>query len=200
MRALTALFTLVLTSALPAQTLIPGRVLDAQEKPVANVEVLLHALTDSTGEELSKDTSAADGSFQLGARSLNPGAVYFVTVVYNGELFMGEMMRPPFPRDKEYIVRVGVNPIDLSGGSAGGVQEVTPGPVARKDRTAGIIVIMVAALALVAVALFAFRRRPPAYRRWLVELARLEDDLVHNPNDGVLLKRREELRNRLLSD
>lgn len=194
-----ALLLALLSAPLSAQTVIPGRVLDAQEKPVANVEVLLHALTDSNGEQISKDTSSADGSFELRTQRVSPNALYFVTVVYNGELFMGEMMRPPFPRDQEYIVRVGVNPVDLSGGGAGNMQDITPA-VAEEDRTAGLVVIVVAAVAIASVAFFAFRRRPAAYRRWLVELARLEDDLVSNPHDGALLRRREELRNRLLSD
>jgi hypothetical protein len=178
-----------------AQTRISGRVLDADGNPVPGLEVLLHAITETTGTEIDKDTSRTDGAFEVTAAGVNADAVYFVAVVYNGQLFMGDLLRPPFPLDQEYVVRVGVNPIDLSAEAAG--TAVTP-QQAESERTAGIIVVIVAAGVIVSILFFVLRRRPPAQRRWLVELARLEEELAAQADAGeALAARRAELRARL---
>jgi hypothetical protein len=56
----------------------------------------------------------------------------------------------------------------------------------------------VAAGAIIAALLgYGLRRRPATQRRWLVELARIEDDLTTDPDSSALQKRRAELRARL---
>lgn len=186
---------LLFAGAAAAQTRISGRVLDAEGNPVPGIEVLLHAITAATGIEVDKDTSRTDGAFEVTAASVDSDAVYFVTVVYNGQLFMGELLRPPFPVDQEYIVRAGVNPVDLTPEAAG--TAVTP-QQAESDRTAGVIVVIGAVGLIGGILLFVLRRRPPAQRRWLVELARLEEELATHPDAGeALVARRAELRDRL---
>ncbi len=178
-----------------AQDRITGRVADPQGKPVANTEVLLHAVAQSNGNQIDKDTTRADGSFELTVKTVDPKAVYFVAVLWNGQLYIGDMMRAPFPVNQDYIVQVGVNPVDLGAAAPGAAAAPPPAPASR---TAGIIVVLAAAALIVGVLLFALRRRPPARRRWLVELARLEDELAAHPEaEGPLQKRRTELRARL---
>lgn len=186
---------LCLASTAAAQTEITGRVLDPQDQPVAGIEVILHAVTEATGSDVDKDSTRATGEFTLNAGSTNPNAVYFVAVVYNGELYIGDLLRPPFPLDQEYVVRVGVNPVDISAEQGG----IAPSPAeAQRDRSRGIVVVVAALLVIAALIALALSRRPPARRRWLVELARIEDDLASDADErGVLRRRRDELRARL---
>lgn len=181
--------------AATAQTSINGRVLDATGNPVPGLEVLLHAITESTGAEIDKDTSRTDGAFVVTAAAVDANAVYFVAVVYNGQLFMGDLLRPPFPLDQEYVVRVGVNPIDLSAEAA--ATATTPRQT-ESDRTAGVVVVIVAAAVIAGILYVVLRRRPPAQRRWLVELARIEEELAAHPDAGEAVEaRRMELRDLL---
>lgn len=181
--------------AASAQNSITGKVLDPQGKPVGNTEVILHAVEEKSGNQVDKDTTKADGSFTVQVKTIDPKAVYFVAVVWNGSLYIGDLLRAPFPLQQQYVVTVGVNPVDVTPAAAGA--EVTPQD-AEHDRTAGTMVIVVALLAIGGVVVFALRRRPPARRRWLVELARLENELEANPEERPALeKRRAELRARL---
>lgn len=184
----------VATSAAFGQSEINGRVLDPQQKPVAGLEVLLHAVNESTGMDVDKDTTAADGTFRLVARATDANAVYFVAVVWNGQLYMGDLLRPPFPLAQEYVVRVGVNPVDMSEEAAG--TQVSP-EEQRQNRSRGAVVIVAAGAVIAGLLGFGLRRRPPPQRRWLVELARLEEDLTADPDSSDLLRRRKELRERL---
>ena len=178
-----------------AQQKIGGRVVDPQDKPVANLEVMLHAVTEEMGGDVDTDTTDADGAFELSAAVVDPTAVYFVAAVYNGQLFMGELMRAPFPAAQPYLVRVGVNPVEIAPPPEAPV--VTP-EEQQRDRTAGIAVILATLAIIAALASIVLGRRAPAQRRWLVELARLEDELATNTNpDAALQKRRTELRDRL---
>jgi hypothetical protein len=184
--------TLGLASAANAQSTISGRVVDPAGKPAPNVEVLLHAVAASAGAQVDRDTSRADGSFTLTAQSPDPKAVYFVAVMQGGELFMGELIRPPFPTTKDYVVQVGVNPVDMT-------RAATTNPTAPAvDNQAGLVVLLFATAMFAAIAWWALRRRPPLQRRWLVELARLDDKLAEGIGDRARLERRRaELRARL---
>lgn len=187
-------FILVLVSAAFGQSDIDGRVLDPEEKPIAGLEVILHAVDETTGTDVDKDTTAEDGTFKLSAAQGNPNAVYFVAVVWNGQLYMGDLLRTPFPTGQEYVVRVGVNPVDFGGAADAPV--VTP-EEQQKERSAGAVVIVAAGAVIALLLGYGLKRRPASQRRWLVELARLEDDLVADPQSSALQKRRAELRARL---
>ena len=178
-----------------AQSSISGKVLDPQGNPVGNIEVLLHAVEEKSGNEIDKDTTRVDGTFTVSVKTIDPNAVYFVAVVWKDNLYIGDLMRAPFPTGQDYIVQVGVNPVDLSPAAAG--TQVTP-EEQKHDRKAGIIVVAIAALLIALVTAFALRRRPPARRRWLLELARLEDEMDGQSDVApALKKRRAELRARL---
>lgn len=190
----------ILLIATPAfgQTTISGKVVDPQNKPVGNIAVFLHGVGGSTGGEVAHDTSSADGSFELSVPTVDPKLVYFVAVAWNGQLYIGEMLKAPFPTNREYVVQVGVNPVDLGG------QEPEPPsalPEAQeRDRSAGIAVIIAASGLLAIVAAIVLGRSPPARRRMLVQLARLENEIDATPSDTeTLQKRRAELRARLRS-
>ena len=189
---------LVTATALSAQTKIPGKVIDPEGKPVSGIEVLLHGVGEKSGSQIDKDTTKSDGSFQVNVNTPDPNLVYFVAVVWNGQLFVGDMMRPPFPSNQEYIVQVGVNPVDLGQSQQNAAPPPSP-QEQQKDRSNGIIVVIVAVVVISLAGFLLWRRRPPAHRRVLVQLARLEDEIESHPDDARLQKRRAELRTRLRS-
>ena len=168
-RNLTAIATLLFVvaggSALHAQNTIRGRVHDEKGGPVPKIEVLLHRVTvASGGGTVAADTSDANGGFTLVAPpETDSAAIFFVAVREGGELFMGEMMRLPFPDTLEYLIEAGDDPVRMAE------------PVPPEDRRAGLFVILGGAVLVAGVLLFAFRRRVPKYRRLLVELANLDD-------------------------
>ena len=178
-----------------AQQTVRGKVVDPQQKPVAGVEVMMHAVTEDIGGDVDTDTTDANGAFELTVAVVDPTAVYFVAVVHESQLYMGDLMRAPLPVGKEYLVKVGVDPVEIAPPPT--APELTP-EQQKQDRTAGIAVILAGLAVIAALASIVLSRRAPAHRRWLVELARLEDDLAANPHpDAALQKRRNELRARL---
>lgn len=155
-------------SDLAAQNTIRGRVVDENNAPVPNIEVLLHRVTTSSGGGVATDTSDANGAFTLVAPpDTDANALYFVAVQEGGELFMGEMQRLPFPDTLEYIIEAGNDPVQMP--------QPAP-PLQPEERRAGLYVILGGVLLVAAVIFFVLRRRPPAYRRILVELANLPED------------------------
>jgi hypothetical protein len=117
--------------------------------------------------------------------------------MWNGKLYVGDMMKPPFPSNTGYVVQVGINPIEAGAPAASQPAPVAPAP--ESDRKAGIVVVIVSALAIATVLYFALRRRPPARRRWLLELARIEDEIEADGANETLQQRLAELRERLRS-
>jgi hypothetical protein len=177
-----ALATTLLGSELHGQNTIRGRVHDENGAPVPNIQVLLHRVTVEGGGTVHADTSQADGTFTLVAPpETDSAAIFFVAVRDAGELFMGEMMRLPFPDSLEYSIEAGDDPVRL------------PEPVPPQDRRAGLFVIIGGVLLVTAVLLFAFRRRVPEHRRLLVELANLDE----NDHSTAAERRRKHLYERL---
>src|SRR5688500_20411006 len=95
---------ILLLGATPAfaQQKVRGRVVDPQDKPVAGLEVMMHAVTEDIGGDVDTDTTDADGAFELDVAVGDPTAGYFVAAVYNAQLFMGELMRAPWPTATPY--------------------------------------------------------------------------------------------------
>jgi hypothetical protein len=154
-----------------AQNTIRGRVVDENNNPVGNIEVLLHRVARDGGAGVAADTSDANGAFTLTApEETDSSALFFVAVREGGEFFMGEMQRLPFPDTLEYIIEAGDNPVEIA----------TP-PLQPEERRAGLYVIYGGVL-LVAIVLFVvLRRRAPAHRRALVRLAQLSEDDQSEP-------------------
>ena len=172
------LAVLLPAGGLRAQNTIRGRVIDDRGAGVPGIEVLLHRVTTTSGGSVALDTTDAQGAFTLVAPpDTNSDALYFVAVQEGGQLFMGEMQRMPFPDTLEYIIEA-TDPVQFG-----------PPEVAPEDRRAGIFVILGGVVLVAAVVLFALRRRPPAYRRILVELANLDD----NDTSEATARRRRQL-------
>jgi hypothetical protein len=158
-------FLVVFASEAAAQNTVRGRVLDEAGGPVPNIQVLLHRVTTAAGgSTVDADTSDATGAFTLVAPAeSDSAALFFVAVREAGELFMGEVMRLPFPDTLEYIIEAGDEPARA------------PEPIPPQDRRAGIFVIVAGVVIVGGVLFFVLRRRVPKHRRLLVELAQLDD-------------------------
>ena len=139
-----------MTSSAFAQNTIRGRVIDENNNPVPNIEVLLHRVTKDAGEGVATDTSDAQGAFTLVAPpDRDSTAIYFVAVREGGELFMGDMQRLPFPDTLEYIIEAGDDPVRMT----------PPPPVQPEERRAGLYVIYGGILFIAFVLFIALRRR-----------------------------------------
>jgi hypothetical protein len=168
--ALAALLLCAGAGHLHAQNTIKGRVLDENGAAVPNIQVLLHRVTQQSGSSVDRDTSDANGAFTLVAPpEQDSSALFFVAVQENGELFMGEMQRLPFPDTMEYIVEAGNNPVQLG-------PPAPSMPVQPEERRAGYYVILAGILLVAAVVFFVLRRRAPLHRRILTQLASLPED------------------------
>ena len=148
------------------QQQLTGQVLDAEERPVAGLEVVLHRVTEGGGTIVASDTSDTEGAFTLRSGDDPPDAVYFVAARYEGQLHIGSMLRAPFPAG-EYVLRVGGDPVTAP-------VETPVRPVAGSRRPAIALMVMVGLLGL---GVFGFVRaaRPSARRRLLLRLAQLEE-------------------------
>ena len=169
-----------------AQNTIRGRVVDENNNPVSNIEVLLHRVTREGGAGVDTDTSDASGAFILTApEEKDSSALFFVAVREGGEFFMGEMQRLPFPDTLEYIIEAGDNPV-----------QIEPPPLQPEERRAGLYVIYGGVLLVAGVLFFVLRRRAPQHRRALVRLAQLSE----NDQSEAGARRRRQLYARLKRD
>jgi hypothetical protein len=151
-----------------AQTLtLPGQVLDPDGRPVPGLEVFLHRVAQDGGRTVAADTTDASGAFQLSVDVDTAQAVFFVAARYEEQVHIGPMLRAPFPAG-DYVLRLGSTP--ASGGT-----EATTRPVPAEETEGTVVLATMGALLLVAA--FAVLRafRPPAQRRLLLRLARLEE-------------------------
>jgi hypothetical protein len=166
-------------AAQPPDVIVPGRAMDETGRAAAGLGVLLHRVTPSGGELLAETVTDADGRFELrGAGSTDPNAVYFVAARYRGELYIGPLLRPPFPTASDYVLEVGLpggGVSTLLGGPGAPRATTLPGSAAGSPRRWLLALVPVLGLAGLAGALVARRHRAPAERRLLLEIARLDE-------------------------
>ena len=180
-----AALLLIAAAPVSAQNTIRGRALDDQDKPMAGLLVLLHRVTTTGGGGfVDTDTTDAQGAFELVAPpETDSSAIFFVAANQNGEMFMGDMQRLPFPDSMEYVIAMS-EPVRVAE------------PIAPEDERAGLFVIIGGAVLVAGVLFFALRRRAPQHRRLLVELANLDDD----DKSAATERRRQHLYARLKGD
>ena len=181
-RLLPVALGLLLTSPpLAAQQTLRGRVLDANDRPVAGALVVLHGLTDRGGAEFARDQADASGDFTLLVPEAD-GTTFFAATRIDGDLFVGPVFQQEAP--DPYVLRAGagVRPFPLPDRA----QVPSTRETARASSHGGWWVALLAALLLGVVALLALRGRyrPSHARELMVEIARL--DLAHGtgPQDN----------------
>lgn len=166
------LVALIAANSLSAQqtNVLRGRVV-AGGQPVADQPVALHRVTSDDGRTISADTTAADGTFELMLDTAGLPGLRFVATRYQSELYIGEMFRDELPAD--YVLRVGPGGTPLNLGAAT-TSRPAPRPP-RESNSAGIVIIVVAAIGLAGLLLFAARPRRSPIRQLLVEIADLDN-------------------------
>ncbi|MGH7130233.1 MAG: hypothetical protein ACREIV_16810 [Planctomycetaceae bacterium] len=145
-----------------------GVVLDASGEAIAGLDVVLHRVTAEGGVVVAESRTGDDGRFIMQLADSAGAGVFFVAVRYEGQLHIGPMIRPPFPAGSEYVVRVGVDPMESA--AATGVQEPR-----QEDSTVGPALVIGLLGGGVAAAVVLAARRPSARRRLLIRLARKEE-------------------------
>lgn len=195
------LFLLLATpAAAQDRVTIRGRVADASDNPIAAAVVLLHAIGDDSGREVTRDTADDNGAFEL-AFAIEEGALYFVATRVEGNIFMSEPFRDEPPGELVLRAGAGVEPLQLDGMTPGAATQPV---VAERGSETGralvwVLVIGAAVAGLVAWVVARGRRRAPRARELLLELARLDEAHAASAGqpDATYRARRDELRGRL---
>jgi hypothetical protein len=163
---------LMFSEAAPAQNLVlTGQVTGPDGQPVPAQAVLLHRVTNQGGELLAQSTTGDDGRFTLSVASSDPSGVFFVATRFRGQLYIGPLIRPPFPDGQEYVVQVGVAGVgDVQGLTAAAESARPPEP------TRGLFPWALLAAALGAgVWLTIAGSGPSRRRRTLIRIAQLDE-------------------------
>jgi 5-hydroxyisourate hydrolase-like protein (transthyretin family) len=183
---------------------IAGRVLDQEGKPVAGLEVLLHRVAGQQGDRIGTAVSAPDGTFRFPlTEAPTAGAVYFATVRFEGEVFIGAFLEPPFEADKPYDVVVGGEPISFEAMTmpAGGGTGAPAAP--QRSRKWALAIVPLLAVVGAAIASLLARRGQRQRRHLLIRLAVLEEEAAaQGESEGLRQERArilEELGGRLAS-
>jgi hypothetical protein len=161
------------SAAASAQDLVlAGQVIGPDGQPVPGQAVLLHRVTDQGGELLTQSTTGDDGRFTLRVTSSAPASgVFFVATRFRGQIYIGPLIRPPFPEGQEYVVQVGVAGVgDIEGLTAATRSPQPPQP------TRGLFPWALLAAALGAgVWLTVEGSGPSRRRRALIRIAQLDE-------------------------
>jgi hypothetical protein len=172
---------------------LQGRAVDADGRPVANLEVLMHRVAGGSGANVARDTTDDAGAFTLTAPTTpDDSAVYFAATRYRDELFVGAFVRLPFASDPEYRLEVGGQPFSLAG-PATPTGPIATSPVSPRRRWLAAVPLL--GLAMFAAAAGLRAARPPAHRRLLLRLAVLDED-QSGEDDG---RERERIMEQLLA-
>jgi hypothetical protein len=161
------------------ELVLSGRVLGPGGQPVADHAVLLHRVTDEGGAKLAEGTTGADGAFTLRAAGDGPpNAVFFVAARFEGKLYVGPLLKPPFPDDGSYVVQVGVPGVgavtDIAGGPAGAPVSAPAAAIPARPGAPFALVLLIAAITGGAL-LSVHGLGPSRRRRALIALAELDE-------------------------
>jgi len=150
-----------------------GRVLGADGRPLAGVEVALHrVIVGGGGATIARDTTDAEGLFDLALADAGGDAILFAATRVNGRLYVGEFFRGTDAPPQYDIVAAGPG-MQVPAAGTGPLQPGAPPPPPRWPLAAGVALLLGAGLAL---ALRSARRTGPATRRrLLLEIASLDE-------------------------
>lgn len=150
-------------------SVLRGRVVDPEGRPVAGITVTLHHVTEGGGAEVGRALSDQAGTFAIEASEEAAGGVYFAATRFEGALYMGTPLRSFAEAGDDYRIVIG------EGGFAGGPAVGQP---SGSGGGQGWVVLLLLALlggAAVVIPLRRARRGPLALRSILSELAELEE-------------------------
>jgi hypothetical protein len=167
------------------EALLHGRLLDPAGAPVPGHPVLLHVVDDRGGDEAGRTATDEQGRFAIPlAAPADTGAIYFVATRYQGGLYVGHPVRPPFGGE-EYLLVIGPE-TDASAFAMPGQPPTGPLPAdhppipgaagAGDDWNWGVIVLLAVFLGAFGALLWYLSRRSSGSRAAvLAELAELDE-------------------------
>jgi len=169
------------------QISISGRVVDDTETAVSAQTVVLHRVTPDGGTLLAEAITDDGGRFTLRAEGeASQGAVYFVASRFRGRLYIGPMLRAPFPDTVDYVLQVGVAANAL--GDIAPTQNppsMNPGAAAGTPRRWLLLLIPLGGLMALAVWGITHSMGPHEERRLLIRVARLDNKWADSPDPRV---------------
>lgn len=193
-------------SVTPQERTFDGRVIGPDGGAVSGLDVLLHRVTNQGGTQLARSVTAEDGRFTLQYQP--PGdadGVFFVAARYDGRVYVGPMLRPPFRDVRDYVMQVGVPGVgdveafsrtrpDPSQGSFATPPATSAFSSGQGFAPGAVFVTMMLTAAITIGALLAVRGTGPSrWRRALIGLAELDEAGVDGPPPADVLRRRREL-------
>lgn len=188
-------------AAAQTDAVVEGRVADATDVPLDGAVVVLHAVGETAGVELDRDTADAEGRFRLAYRH-EDGMLYFVATRIGQDIFMAEPFRDPVETDLVLRAGAGVEPLRMGAPSPSTAPlpaAVTADATTGRARHAGwwVAAIGLFVVGLVALLVHRSRYQAPRARELMVEIARLDERLGGAP-DPTGHVRRESLRKQLV--
>jgi hypothetical protein len=166
------------------EAILHGRLLDPAGAPIPAQPVLLHVVDERGGDEAGRAMTDAEGRFAIPLTAADTGAIYFVATRYQGGLYVGHPVRPPFGPE-EYLLAVGPE-TDASAFTMPGQPGTGPLPPdhppipgaagAGEDWNWGVILLLVLFLGGFGALLWYLNRRSSGSRAAvLAELAELDE-------------------------
>lgn len=177
---------LLLAAAAQAQTppdSLRGRIIDAAAEAVADVEVVLHRVTDDGGASIAWDTTDAQGGFALVAPPADgPEALYFVAARWEGDLYIADPFASSAEADTMIVLQVGVpGTAAMSGAASAATPPMGDAPPQVRPpvswRRWGIALVVGLMLMGFVVYLALTRGAPPERNRLLLRVALLEQEI-----------------------
>lgn len=158
---------------------VAGRIVGPGGAPAAGQTVVLHRVTGDGGTLLAEATADTEGRFVLEAAGPAPeGAVYFVASRFEGRLYIGPMLRPPFDAGTEVTLEIG-DPARALGtatpAAAPTIPVQSPGAATGTPRRWLLLLAPLAGLLGIVVWAGSAVTGPPRDRRILIQLARLDN-------------------------
>ncbi len=172
---------------------LTGRVVGPDGRPVPDLPISLHHVTDTGGAQVASATSDSAGAFRFENVAAPTEGLLFAIARYEGEMYVGPPIRGAIP-DSGYVLTVGTpeNAVSAFGIGQAGAPAGAAGAGGVPGREGPDPVLfwtaVVAVLALGALALL-YRQRTagpeiPPWRVPLMELAAVEERLAALPPDS----------------
>lgn len=172
-----------------------GRVLGADGRPLAGIEVALHrVVAGSGGATVARDTTDADGLFSLALPDAGGDAILFAATRVNGRLYVGEFFRETDAPPQYDIIAAGPG-VELPAAGPGMSRPgMAPPPPPRWPLATGVVLLLAGGLAFFVRS--ARRPVPAARRRLLLEIASLDEEHAAYADGGSAEERQRYLRRR----
>jgi hypothetical protein len=173
----------IAASAQTPSASVQGRIVGPDNAAVAGQDVVLHRVSNATGETIATTVTAEDGSFVLEyPLAADTSALYFVAARYEGELYIGPPFRAGERTPAGQLIQVGVPGTSATamfedGGSA------MARPAGRPVTSRNWLLLVIPLVGVAAVGIYALvpRSRIAPERALLIRIAELDERMTSAP-------------------